>query len=166
MADQHEIAWALEKFASGAGFEPEQPFYITGQFRAEPADGIVLYSDEAHLYCESCARDLLEKVFPFLSDDGKQDHEVYMADSSTPEDSPSACAICGSTLRHCLTEGCGVGEELAHYADNPIEPCEIISPDTAYCIAQIVASACGDDIPEAIALGESALAAIRSAKGA
>lgn len=160
--DRYQIACALEKFASDAGFEPAQPFYITEQFRVEPANGVVFYSDESYLYCETCARDYLEKAFPFLSDDGKLDHEVYMADSTSPEDTTSACDTCRKTLRHCLSDTTGVGEELAHYADNPIEPGEIISPDTAYCIAQIVASAYGDDIQEAIALGESALAAIEA----
>ena len=129
--DQHEIAWALEKFASDAGFEPEQPFYITHQFRVDAAEGIAFYSDEAHLYCETCAEDLLEKVFPFLPDEERVDHAVFMADSSSPEDSPLACATCGATLRHCLTDGCGVGQELWHYRENPIEPGDVISPDTA-----------------------------------
>lgn len=172
--DQHEIAYALEKFATDAGFEPEQSFYITGEFRVVTAHvasfyvveapAVLFYSDEAHLYCEPCARKLLEKVFPFLREDERDDHEVYMADSSSPEDTPPACATCGKTLRHCLTEGAGVGQELWQYRENPIELGEVISPDTAYCIAQIVSSAYGDeDIADAIALGESALAAIKSA---
>lgn len=163
--DRHEIAYALEKFAEDAGFEPDQPFYIRGQFLVRAAQGISLYSDEAHLYCEECANDLWQKAFPFFSDEERKEIEVWASDSSYPVDSPSACDTCRKTLRHCLSDRTGVDDELAHYDENPIELGEIISPDMAYCIAQIVASAYGDDdVRAAIAVGESALAAIEFAR--
>jgi hypothetical protein len=161
--DQHQVAYALEEFAEKAGFVPACPFYIHGQFHVKPAQGIEFYSDESFLFCKECADDLFQKAFPFLSDDEREDTEVWCSDPSCPVDTPAACKTCGKTLRHCLTERCGVGQELWHYRENPIVTDEIILPDTAYCIAQIVSSAYhGEDVAEAIALGESALAVIAS----
>lgn len=152
----HEIEHALDAFAYGAGFRPGTPFYIVGEFNLTDGKGKSLYSDEAHLWCEPCADQLLALALPLLPSDERKDHFVCEADPSTGEDTPSRCMACGKPLDHVLTSA-GVNYELNHYSTYPVTD---ISPAEAWGIARLVESE--PENAEAIAVARAALDAVEA----
>lgn len=84
--------------------------------------------------------------------------------ASGESDSGEACATCGRTLSHLLTET-GVAQELDHFAENPIEDGDTIGGEQSYELSRIFLNltwqgAKPDDVAAAIVIAESALSAI------
>lgn len=159
----YEIAAALETYAKESGFEPLQAYYISGSFNLEDAEGDI-YTDEAHLWCECCADKLLARAKAVLPEEDRANHEVLWTQPSS-EDTCPHCMECGETLDGSVSEYC-VGEELAHYAENPIDPEDDVNPRMAVELAQVISAAYGDDVEGAVALGRTALVAIERARAA
>jgi hypothetical protein len=109
----YEIEKILDRYARDHGVRPEQPYYIWGEFRIAQ-NGQILYSDEAHEYCRSCAEALLDRVLPLLPSERRDDHRVATADCSA-EDTCKHCMVCGALLDYGLNDW-GVEHELEHYA--------------------------------------------------
>lgn len=154
--DAYKIAAALEAFAEKQGFVAPPAYYISGDFNLTANDGSSVYSDEGHLWCECCADKLLAKARKILPKSERGNHEVCFTPADS-EDSCPHCMDCGETLDGSVSEYC-VGEEIAHYLENPIEPDDEVNPRQAVEIAQVMISA-GDD-ERALLLGRSALIAI------
>lgn len=151
----HKIKLSLDQFATSKGFEPEHPFYITGNFNIKRLGANALYSDEAHLWCERCANKLLAKAHALMPADKRADHIVCAADVSTGEDSPSACRDCGVSLDHFLTET-GFDEEIYHYEKHKPHK---VTPNEAWCISRILwAAYSAEQEAAALTLGRLALA--------
>lgn len=114
--DGRNMARRFYVFARECGFEARDPFYIQGEFRATLADGTTLYTDEAHLWCEDCAKRLLGRYLAEVYGPYTDEHAIYPVDISGGEDSPAHCRDCGETLDHLLTDY-GVRQEVAHYEE-------------------------------------------------
>jgi hypothetical protein len=151
----YRLADRLDAFAEKRGFKPLDPYYIAGEFSIR-GDPLTLYSDEAHLWCVTCATALLALARPHLK--RQDDHFVSLADASTGEDAPSHCRNCGATLDHVLTAH-GVEEEIEHYDSCPLTA---VSAGEAWCIARIVEAAPARKA--ALALARRALKAIRDGR--
>lgn len=162
--DASELAYALKTYASESGFEPQQAYYITGDFNLKDAEGASVYSDPAHLWCECCADKLLKRAKAILPKGKREDHEVWATEPSG-EDTCPHCMDCGETLHGTVSDYC-VKEELAHYAENPIDPEDEVNPRMAVELAQVISAAYGEDVEAATALGRSALIAIARARQA
>ena len=134
--DARHIETRLDRFAKEGGIVPLRPFYIWGEFRIE-WNGEILYSDEAHEYCETCADALLAKVLPLLPEDQREDHRVS-ATELHHEDTSKNCMICGALLDYALNE-CGVASELDHYRAYP--PAGKLHPGDAFHIARMLEAA-------------------------
>ena len=160
----HELARQLEAFAERKGFVAPTAFYIVGSFNLRDADGTLVYSDEAHLWCRACADALLAKAKSLMPQAAFDDagHMVCSTDASG-EDTCPHCMKCGETLDGSVSEYC-VEEELAHYAEHPIEPGEEVNPRQAVEIAMVLSAA--PQNVEALALGRAAIAAIQVAEAA
>lgn len=153
-----QIECALDDFARSGGFRARDPYYIVGEIKCTTAEGEELYSDEAHLWCEDCAKAILAKALPVLPRSERDLHLICMADVGSGEDTPSHCAACGHALDHILTEA-GVEYEVDHYASHPVDK---ISAAEAFGIARLVESAPTDK--DVLAIGRAALRAIRAGK--
>lgn len=159
--DAFQMARALESFAKRRGFVAPQAFYIVGSFNLKDPDGISVYSDEAHLWCEQCADELLAKAKAILPADKHEDHFVC-ATAADNEDTCPHCMKCGETLDGGVSSY-AVAEEVQHYAEHRISEDDEINPRQAVEIAMILSAAPGD--AEVIAIGQAALAAIAKAEG-
>ena len=160
--DGFDIARPLEAFAERSGFVAPQAYYIVGEFSLQNADGSsAAYSDEAHLWCRDCADKLLAKAHALMPSAERENHFVCATDP-TGEDTCPHCRGCGETLEGSVSEAC-VGEEVAHYDDNPICDGDMVNPRQAVEIAMILYAAPND--PDVIAIGRAALAAIARAEG-
>lgn len=154
----YELARQLEVCAERLGFVAPMAFYIVGEFNLTDADGASVYSDEAHLWCEACADTLLGKAKSLMSQ-ASYDRAGHMvcATEASGEDTCPHCMKCGETLSGTVSEYC-VGEELAHYAEHPLEVSEEVNARQAVEIAMVLSAA--PENAEALALGRTALAAI------
>lgn len=159
--DSNQIATALVTFAEQMGFIAQPAYYIVGSFNLRADDGSSVYSDEAHLWCEDCAKTLLAKALPLLPERERDNHFICITEASG-EDSCPHCMSCGETL-HGSVSSYAVAEEVDHYHLNPIEPSDNINPRQAVEIAQILYAAPDDQ--EVLAIGIAALAALRETKG-
>jgi hypothetical protein len=162
--DASELAFALESYARESGFEPQQAYYITGDFNLKDAEGASVYSDPGHLWCECCADKLLKRAKAILPEEKWEDHEVWATEPSG-EDTCPHCMDCGETLDGTVSDYC-VQEELAHYMDNPIDPEDEVNPRMAVELAQVISAAYGEAVEGALALGRSAIVAIARAREA
>ena len=156
MSDAYDIARQLEDYAEAHGFVAPQAYFIVGEFNLTDGQGNGIYSDEAHLWCRSCADALLARAHALMPADKREDNFVCATDARG-EDTCPHCMACGETLNGSISSY-AVGEELAHYAEHPIEPGEAINPRQAVEIAMVLFAA--GDSGEALALGRAALAAI------
>ena len=73
----------------------------------------------------------------------RSDLEQLMADGidgcagmGGESDHPESCETCGCTLEYLLTDH-GQEEELAHFADNPVEVGDIIDGELSYALSRI-----------------------------
>lgn len=153
-----DIARELEAYAEELGFEPPRAYYIVGEFNLREADGSSIYSDEGHLWCKQCAEALLAKAHALMPRAKRKDNFICPTDAAG-EDSCPHCMACGETLDGSVSSY-AVAEEVAHYAEHPIDPTDVVNVRQAVEIAQILYTAPND--AEVIAIGTSALAAIRS----
>lgn len=152
----YDLARDLERFASRNGFTAPPAYYIVGYFSLKDADGNSVYSDEAHLWCESCGEALMNKAKALLPQEEADDLMLCPTDADG-EDTCPHCMECGETLAGSVSSYC-VGEEVQHYQDNPIAIDATINPRQAVEIAMICYSA--PDDPEVLAIGNAALGAI------
>lgn len=81
-------------------------------------------------------------------------------------DHPEHCATCGRTLEYLLTET-GRGEELVHFADNPITEDTVIDGEQTYAIGRIFMNlthpgADPEEVGAALKIARDAMAAIKS----
>lgn len=159
--DAHQMAAELEAFAARTGFVAPPAYYIVGTFNLKAEDGSSVYSDEAHLWCRGCADALLSKAKAILPDNEQDDHFVCYTDAYG-EDTCPHCMACGETLEGTVSETC-VGNEVYHYAENPIGPDDTINPRQAIEISMILIAAPNN--PDVIAIGTAALAAIKQLEG-
>jgi hypothetical protein len=159
----YDMARALEQFASRQGFEAPTAFYIVGSFNLRDADGKSVYSDEAHLWCEGCAENLLAEAKELMSEKAFDDagHMVCPTDA-IGEDTCPHCMKCGETLDGSVSEYC-VEEEVAHYLEHPIDPGDPINPRQAVEIAMILSAAPNDK--EVLKIGGAALREIKRMEG-
>jgi hypothetical protein len=160
--DAYQVAGALEAYAEAAGFVPPQAYYITGSFNLKDAEGGGVYTDEAHLWCECCADKLLARAKALLPKEKWAEHEITMTYPGQ-EDTCPHCMECGETLAGSVSDYC-VGEEIAHYQDNPIHPEDEVNPRMAVELAQVIAAAYNEHVEPALAIGRSALIAIARAR--
>lgn len=151
-----DIARRLEAYARENGFVARPAYYIAGSFNLRATDGTSVYSDEAHLWCEACATKLLAKAHALMRAEDREDHFICCTDAQV-EDTCPHCMDCGETLEGSVSSYC-VGEEVAHYAENPIRADDEINPRMAVEIAQILYAA--PDDADVIAIGKSALTAL------
>lgn len=82
----------------------------------------------------------------------REDHFICPTDADE-EDTCPHCMACGETLDGTVSKYC-VEEELAHYAEHPID--RAVNPRQAVELAMILYAAPND--PAVISLGRSALA--------
>lgn len=158
LTDGFDIARKLERFARRKGFVPPQAFYIVGMFNLKDRNGKSVYSDEAHLWCEPCARKLLNRAHRLMPKEKREDHFICPTDADE-EDTCPHCMACGETLDGTVSKYC-VEEELAHYAEHPID--RAVNPRQAVELAMILYAAPND--PAVISLGRSALAQFNEKK--
>lgn len=143
----YEIEAALDRYARAGGVKPVQAYYIWGEFRIEHEGG-VLYSDEAHEYCEACADALLAKVLPLLPEDERENHRVSPTDCHS-EDTCKHCMTCGVLLDYGLNDW-GARSELDHY-ETELPKHDDLPPGEAFHIARIVEAAPNDEAVLALA---------------
>ena len=145
-----DLERTLDAFARAGGVIPARAYYIWGEFSLR--DGAeVLYSDEGHEYCRSCAEGLLAKALPLLPKDARCDHQVSPTELHH-EDTCKHCIICGALLDYALNDT-GVESELDHYRH-----CRFVidlTPGDAFHIARMVEAAPAD--PAVLDLARRAL---------
>ncbi|WP_454887938.1 hypothetical protein [Sphingomonas oryzagri] len=129
----------LDAFAKSGGIIPMRAYYIWGEFKVE-CDGKVLYSDEGHEYCFTCAEELLASVLSLLPKGEREEHRVSATDLDH-EDTCKHCMVCGALLDYALNET-GIASELDHY-----QGCNLASelhPGDAFHIARMLEAAPAD----------------------
>lgn len=137
----------LDAFASEAGFEALDAYFIFGEFRFEtgaPEAPETLYTDEGLNYCCDCAESLLARAAAYaatLPDKGavrgesfREIHRVSSTDLNE-EDGSMQCEECHRTLDYALSDS-GFHAELGHYES--IEFGDRLLPGDAYAIARII----------------------------
>lgn len=136
-----QIEKILDRFAKAGGIVPVRAFYIWGDIRIEHG-GEIIYSDEAHEYCEGCAETLLATVLPLLPADQHDHHRVSSTDLHA-EDTCKHCMTCGALLDYALNET-GVAGECDHY--EAVGPSGQLLPGDAFHIAWMVEAAPADPV--------------------
>lgn len=128
--DARQMADALDRYA---GLDVPPPYWLSG------VDALASF-----LYCRSCVEKVAAEYAHAGVDGG------YGGES----DSCRHCENCGRLLDYTLTDD-GAGEEIAHF--RTVTFTKPLSFDEAYHVARLLEAA--EDDPEAIAIGERAIAA-------
>jgi hypothetical protein len=143
---------ALDKIAHDAGFQPEDAYFIRGEFKIETTTpegaGATLYTDEGLNYCCDCATDLVAKARAHALDAAGTDEKARETAAESfddnhrvvftqlhQEDGSMQCEECRRTIDYALSEN-GFFAELDHYEGVQFD--EKLLPGDAYAIARLI----------------------------